>query len=263
MRSDAVEIERFYRRRTGQAARAMATRRLSALWPEAKGLDVLGYGYATPFLERYRETARRTVAYMPDTQGAMRWPDAAGSLTALGAETRLPFPDAMFDRIILVHALEEAGDLRRLLRELWRVTAAEGRMAVIAAHRAGAWARVDSTPFGHGRPYSRAQLSQLLSDALFEPVAWARALYAPPWNWSSGPRTADAFEHVGERLWPAFGGLILVEAVKHLGAVRPKGAPAHAAARRRAVEAAPRSGLSRHDARAPDAEDAPEGDVSP
>ncbi|MEO1038403.1 MAG: methyltransferase domain-containing protein [Pseudomonadota bacterium] len=241
MRTDAIEIDRFYRRRMGGAARAMALRRLRALWPEASGLDMLGYGFATPYLEPYRAETRRTVSYMPSAQGAVRWPEGA-SLTSMGDEARLPFNEAMFDRIVLAHALEEAGDLRRLLRELWRVMAPEGRMVIIAAHRAGAWARADSTPFGHGRPYSRAQLTRLLSDALFEPVAWARALYAPPWRWASGVRTSEAFEHVGERLWAPFGGLILVEAVKHVGAVRPGGSPALAGAR--ALEGAARPALS-------------------
>jgi hypothetical protein len=94
--------------------------------------------------------------------------------------------------------------------------APEGRLVVVVANRWSFWAQSDSTPFGHGRPYSRTQLAMLLSDAMFEPVASARALYAPPW--ASGPliRAADAFERVGEVLWPALGGLVLMEAVKRL-----------------------------------------------
>ena len=225
MRTDALEIDRFYRSQRGLAAREMALRRLKALWGEARGVDMLGYGFATPYLAPWRDTARRTVAYMPASQGAVPWPDRGGGLTALGEEARLPFAEAMFDRVILVHALEEADDLRRLLREIWRVLAPEGRIAVIAAHRAGLWSRADSTPFGHGRPFSRAQLTRLLTDALFEPTAWSRALFAPPWRFTCGERTADGFEAVGERVFPAFGGLILTEAVKHVGAVRPGGTP--------------------------------------
>jgi SAM-dependent methyltransferase len=228
MRADATRIDRFYRALRGRAASAMALRRLTALWPEAKGLDMLGYGFAGPYLEPFREQARRAVCFMPAEQGAVAWPEDGGSLTALGEEARTPFPDALFDRIVLAHALEEAGSVQRLLREMWRVLAPEGRMVIIAAHRAGAWAWTDATPFGHGRPFSKGQLSTLLGDALFEPVAWARALYAPPWNWACGEKTAKGFEAVGERVWPGFGGLILVEAVKHVGAIRPGGAAATA-----------------------------------
>jgi SAM-dependent methyltransferase len=240
MRCDALEIDRFYRRGVGRCARDMALRRLSALWPEARGLDLLGLGYATPYLEPYRAAARRAVALMPAAQGALRWPDEACA-TALGEETRLPFSDALFDRIILAHALEEAEAPARLLREVWRVLAPEGRLMIVAAHRGGAWARAERTPFGHGRPFSRGQLSVLLSDALFEPVAWSKALYAPPFAWTTGPRAAELFENAGEKVWPAFGGLILAEAVKHVGAVRPG---ARAPARRRVLEAGVAGALS-------------------
>mgnify|MGYP002620756755 CR=1 FL=1 len=242
MRSDAVEIDRFYRSHRGEAARTMAQRRLSALWPDARGLDVLGYGFATPWLEPYRESARRTVAFMPSCQGAIAWPDRREDKSAvcMGEETRLPFAEAMFDRVIVAHALEETENLQRLLRELWRVMSPEGRLVIIAAHRSGAWARVDATPFGHGRPFSRGQLTRALQGALFEPTAWARALYAPPWNWLCGPRTANGFEAVGEKLWPGFGGLILVEAVKHVGAVRPRASLATV----KPLEAASPAGLS-------------------
>ncbi len=134
----------------------------------------------------------------------------------LGDEGRLPFVDAIFDRVLLVHALEETHAAAALLREIWRVMAPEGRLVAIVANRWSFWAQSDATPFGHGRPYSRTQLSGLLTDAMFEPVASARALYAPPSAWSPFVGAADAFERVGELLWPAQGGVLLMEAVKRL-----------------------------------------------
>ena len=255
MRTDALEIDRFYRTARGKAAREMALRRLSALWPNTNGLDILGYGYAAPYLPALETTARRAVAYMPAAQGAVPWPGREKGRAALGDETRLPFAESLFDRVILVHALEEAADLPRLLREIWRVMAPEARLAVICTHRGGLWARADSTPFGHGRPFSRAQLTRLLTGALFEPTAWAQALYTPPWKMTCGDRAADGFEAVGERLYPAFGGLILAEAVKHVGAVRPGGVAQPM--RVRALEGAGKRGLSPHRKQTPVKKDAP------
>ncbi|MFP4518845.1 MAG: class I SAM-dependent methyltransferase [Oceanicaulis sp.] len=241
MRTDALEIDRFHRSVRGEAAREMVARRLKTLWPDTEGLDMLGYGFAAPWLDGFSGT-RRAVAYMPASQGAVAWPARRPCRTALGEESRLPFAEAVFDRVLLVHALEEADDLRKLLRELWRVMAPEGRMAIVAPNRAGLWARTDSTPFGHGRPFSRTQLTRILTDALFEPVAWSRALYAPPWRWSCHPKPAEAFETAGETAFGAFGGLILVEAVKHVGAVRPGGTPARA--RVKPLEGAAKPALS-------------------
>jgi SAM-dependent methyltransferase len=216
MRVDVLALQRFYASPQGEMVRGMAARRLAALWPHATGLDMLGLGYCPPYLEPYRTEARRVVAAMPASQGAEGWPGEGGNLSVLSDEFRLPFMDSIFDRVLVAHALEEADDPRALLREIWRVMAPEGRLVVIAANRAGLWAHADSTPFGHGRPYSRSQLAALLSESLFEPTASARALHAPPLDWPLVLAFANGFERTGQILTPGFGGLILMEAVKRL-----------------------------------------------
>lgn len=242
MRREALALDRFYRSRQGRVAREMIGRRLAAIWPDAKDLDLLGLGFATPYLEPYQATARRCVCFMPATQGAVVASTGCSAI-ALGDETHLPFPEALFDRVLLIHALEEADSLQASLREIWRVLAPEGRVVIVTAARSGIWAWLDSTPFGHGRPFSRAQLSQLLDDALFEPTAWSRALYTPPWRWSTHTRIARMWEETGERVWPALGGVILVEAVKRTMALRPR--QATAPVRGEPLEAGALPGLSR------------------
>jgi SAM-dependent methyltransferase len=214
MRVDVLALQRFYASPLGEAARRAGVRRLEALWPNGDGLDILGLGYPGAYLDRYRTSARRVTAMMPAAQGAEPWPSNGPIATALAEDTRLPFMDAVFDRVLIVHGLEECDAVNAMLREVWRVMAPEGRLVVVAANRWSLWAQADTSPFGHGRPYSRTQLANLLSDAMFEPVVSARALYAPPWRWAA--RAADAFERVGERVWPAQGGLVLMEAVKRL-----------------------------------------------
>lgn len=243
MRVDVLALQRFYASPLGEAARRAGARRLSALWPNVDGLDVLGLGYAGPYLEGFRARARRVASLMPAEQGVEPWPSDEHVSSVLSDEARLPFIDAVFDRVLIVHALEETDALRPLLREVWRVMAPEGRLVVIAANRWSFWALSDATPFGHGRPYSRRQLSALLGDAMFEPVASARALYAPPSNWTPFVRGADAFERVGETVWPAMGGLLLMEAVKRLYAstARSQGRVLLARAPDRSRQRAPRS----------------------
>src|SRR5262249_41678779 len=152
----------------GEAVQRAAARRLRALWPTGQGQDMLGLGYASPYLGPYRADARRTVLMMPEAQGAEPWPAEHAGLTVLAAEPRLPFMDAVFDRVLLVHALEEADEPHALLREVWRVMAPEGRLVAVVANRWSWWAQSGRTPFGYGRPYSRTQLAMLLSDSLFE-----------------------------------------------------------------------------------------------
>jgi len=216
MRVDILALQRFYASPLGEAVRRAALRRLASLWPDASGMDVLGVGYAVPYLASLTQGARRVIAMMPATQGAEHWPANGPIASVVAEETRMPFRDAVFDRVLVVHAMEEAEAPHAMLRELWRVMAPEGRLVVVAANRWSLWAQVDATPFGHGRPFSRTQLASMLSDAMFEPVVSARALYAPPSTWDPFLRAADAFERVGELMWPAQGGLVLMEAVKRL-----------------------------------------------
>ena len=222
MRRDVLELRTFYASRLGAAAREMVGRKVAEAWGDAHGLDVLGLGYATPYLDGLRPRARRVVAAMPAQQGVEMWPGGRGNLACLADEFALPLKNALFDRILCAHALEESDAPAQMLREVTRVLAPSGRAILVVAARNGLWSNAEATPFGHGRPYTRRQLEQLLREADLEPSGWTRALYVPPFQWAA--RWAEGFEQVGARLWPQFSGLILIEAVKQTFAVKPKGA---------------------------------------
>ncbi len=228
MRVDIDRLASFYASPLGRMTQAAIIRRVTALWPAAEGLDVLGFGHVDGLLDRYRTGARRVISASPDAQGAVRWPGEGPSNAVLVDEQRLPFADNVFDRLIVAHGLEEADGLQRLLREFWRVMAPEGRILVIAAHRRGLWARAESTPFGHGQPFTKTQLYRLLGDSMFEPTAFSRALYAPPIDWPLITRAGEAWERVGRLGWGGFGGVILIEAVKRLYIDPRGGKPARA-----------------------------------
>jgi len=192
----------------------MTLRRLHALWPHLEGRDVLGYGYGLPFLQAYEKNAHRMVYAMPEGMGAMEHATPRGNCTIMTKGQQLPFMPGAFDRVLVMHGLEEAANMPALLSELWRVMAPEGRIVIVAANRAGLWARSDKTPFGAGRPFSGTQLSRALTAAGFETLARAGALYCPPYNRLCGTRSAAVFERFGETVWPGFSGLVLVEAIK-------------------------------------------------
>lgn len=227
MRQDTVSIDRFYNSGLGQAASKLLARRITDLWGKAERLSVLGIGFPIPVLAAFSETARRSVSAIPDTGGHFRW-DATGrgNATVMTPHDRLPFADGQFDRVILLHGLEEAESPRALRREIWRVMAPEGRIVVAAANRRGLWALAERTPFGHGRPWTRRQLVGFLGDGSFQVTASTHALFMPPINQSLVTAAADGWERVGEWVAPALGGVVLVEAVKRLyiepgGAVAP------------------------------------------
>ena len=221
MRQSVLDLRQFYATPLGQAARLMISRKVAEAWGDARGLDLLALGYATPFLDGLGPDARRAVAVMPAAQGVERWPAGEANRACLAYEGALPLPNALFDRILAVHALEESDNPLTLLEEICRVMAPSGRVILAVTARHGLWADAENSPFGHGRPFSRRQLERLVGEAELSPVGWTRALYAPPLNWVS--RWAEGFEQAGALLWPSFAGVILMEAIKQTFAVRPNG----------------------------------------
>ena len=125
-------------------------------------------------------------------------------MSALVEEDRLPLADGSVDRLLAVHCLETAERVRPLLREMWRVLAPEGRLMLVVPNRRGVWARLDKTPFGQGRPYSRRQLEALLIEALFTPLRLGRRAIRPA---RRSARPAALGDGVGARRRGAVAGL--------------------------------------------------------
>jgi len=225
---DVVDLRAFYDDRLGRVARLSIARRIKALWPSLAGERVLGIGYAIPYLRDIAKHAERVLAFMPAAQGVVNWPADGPNIAALVDEDSLPLNDATMDRIVAVHLLEVATNPHDLLHEIWRVLAPGGRLIVVVPNRSGIWARVEATPFGYGRPFGRLQLTTLLREALFSPVNWTEALAMPPFKWRSLLGRGITWDRIGRAAWPAFAGVIIVEATKQLYQGVPARAPARA-----------------------------------
>lgn len=215
MVQDVRDLAAFYTAPLGQMARRLIGRRVRTLWPDLRGQRLLGYGYAVPYLRAFPR-AERAIAAMPAAMGVSAWPGGGRNSALLCEEHALPFADVFFDRILVVHGLEGAEQLRPLLRQLWRVLAPEGRLLLVVPNRASLWAQVDVSPFAQGRPFSRRELDGLLRDVLFEPGRWDCALYAPPLKSAALRGSGLGWDRIGARLWPRMGGVHLVEAAKSL-----------------------------------------------
>jgi SAM-dependent methyltransferase len=213
---DVVDLRNFYAQRLGAVARRFIARGIRERWPDTTSLRVVGIGYATPYLGLFREEADRCLALMPAPQGVVRWPSSKPALTALVEEDDLPLTDSAVDRVLLVHGLENSTDPVSLLREVWRVLAGGGRLLAVVPNRRGLWARMDTTPFGHGRPYSRPQITHLLRETWFTPTGWGEALYVPPVSRGWFLRSAVAWERTGATLSAPFAGVHIVEATKQV-----------------------------------------------
>jgi SAM-dependent methyltransferase len=221
MSADVVDLRDFYATSLGQVAARMIRRRVRAIWPDLAGMRLLGLGYAVPYLRPFRDETERAVAIMPAAQGVLAWPADGRNVVALADEGELPFDDSAIDRILLIHALEHSEEVRPLLKEVWRVLAGSGRVLIVVPNRRGLWARLDRTPFGHGHPYTPGQLSRLLREEMFTPERSLTALYIPPARTRMLLRAAPAVEQLGERWFPRFCGVVMIEAAKQIYARPP------------------------------------------
>jgi SAM-dependent methyltransferase len=149
-----------------------------------RGATVIAFDMAQPELQSVR-----------DTFGAMQ---EAGEVTASayaggvrGDATRLPFPDATFDRIIASEVMEHIDDDAGAMRELARVLKPGGVLAVTVpafGPERVCWALSDdyhapTAVGGHVRIYTEEELRVRMQMAGLEPARShrAHALHSPYW----------------------------------------------------------------------------------
>ena len=213
---DVVELREFYAKPLGQMAAKSLSMELARLTQAKAGQVVMGLGFALPYLPPLQNEDVTRFAFMLARQGVIHWPGQDGSSTALVDEDQLPLLESTVDVALVVHGLEFADAPQDMLNEVWRVLAPQGRLILVVPNRRGLWAASESTPFGHGQPFSRGQIMALLKEAKFSALNWQGALYAPPFAGKALIAGAAALDAVGRRAIPRFSGVTIIEAQKQV-----------------------------------------------
>ena len=216
MWADIHDVMGFYRSPLGKMTRRTLRASIRALWPSAANENLLGIGYALPYVRPYRQEVEHLSLVMPKAFGATSWPLDGANLVTLADEENLPFSDRIFDKIILIHAIEFSDHLDVMLKECWRVLAHGGRLLTCVPNRRGMWSRMDKTPFGYGQPYSHRQLTKVLINNQFTPLQTRHALYSPPMNNRAGLKMFQTIESFGHRWLSNVAGVIMIESSKQL-----------------------------------------------
>jgi SAM-dependent methyltransferase len=215
MHLDVLDLRNFYyRTQLGRVAQRAIRDQVVALWPPLAGQTVVGYGFAAPLLRPYLAQARRVIALMPGPQGVMPWPAGAANVSVLCDELHWPLATGFADRLVMMHGLETATNPDQVMDEAHRILGPGGRLLAIVPNRAGLWTRGDSTPFGHGRPYSGGQLEAQLKRHGFTPERGQTTLFAPPSDSKFWLQTANFWEGFGRALPWLAGGVLMIEASK-------------------------------------------------
>ena len=210
-----VDFREFYASALGQSASRLVNRQLEALARPQLGQTMMGLGYTLPYLAEDSGDVV-TLSFMPAKQGVIHWPMGYANRSALVDECDLPLLESTVDVALVVHGLEHADMPSEMLQEVWRVMAPQGRLVLVVPNRRGLWAASESTPFGHGQPFSSAQIAGLLKDGKFTVTQWRSALYLPPFGSETLIKAAGVLDLVGARLASRFSGVTIVEAMKQV-----------------------------------------------
>ena len=213
---DVVSLKQFYASPLGRAAREHIENAIGQLWPDASGDALLAVGYPMPYLGRYLAQAAPAIAGMPAHQGALYWPAGAANRVVMMNESEWPLAENSLNRLLFIHSLENSEQLTWLMQEAWRVLTPGGRLLAVVPNRLSLWARSSRSPFGYGRPFSMAQLRDLLGTQNFTITRTSSALFVPPVRWQWLWRLAPKIERIGKTLCGFLGGVLIIEAEKQL-----------------------------------------------
>lgn len=218
---DMTALRRFYATRLGGIAQHYVSAQLESCASQISSQNIIGLGYAQPYLELFRERGNYVLSVIPDWEEPEDWPIPTPFSTLIAQELELPFRDNSVDCVILAHMLEFSEQPTLLMQEIWRVLGPLGQVISIMPNRQGLWAHMENTPFGAGRPYSVNQWEQLCEEVMLVPQSHQSVLFTPPGEgWLSRPHRL--LEKFGRNVMPALGGVLIATAQKQIYALTPE-----------------------------------------
>lgn len=216
--SEIARIDQFYHEPHG---RLLGSFLRSAIQPHLQldlQIDRLGFGY--PFMCLPSITMPVLV---PSEMGALAYGHGDEVMTASVLSNAWPIASDSMNQIIICHGLEFCHDGTACLSEANRVLASSGELVLMTPNRRSFWVRDETTPLGHGRPFSKGQITKLLTKTGFTMTHLSRAVFLPPMGLRAPYRMAKAWNHIGQFGWGLFGGVMIIKATKLRYAKKPKG----------------------------------------
>ena len=207
---DVGKINTFYNHSHGQIVAKLLREELSNIWEPSKTTSNLAVGFPFYF---FPEDIICPVL-MPVEIGGIAWAHNQEIYTAIIDSNSWPLESDSIDCIFISHALEFITDHHSFLMEAGRVLKSAGKLILLVPHRRGLWLRTETTPFGHGTPFSKGQIFRLLKNTGLNPEKCTRSLFLPPFAYKLPEALSNQIEIVGEHLLQLLGGVLIVEATK-------------------------------------------------
>ncbi len=148
-------------------------------------------------------------------------PDCPNKITLLHDFVDLPFDTHSLDLVVLPHVLEFAAEPHQILREVERILIPEGRLVICGLNMPSLWGirqmlgRLPNVP-KTGAFISLLRLKDWLQLLNLEVGRSHFGCYAPPLNNQTWLQRFQFMEQVGQRWWPYFGAVYVVQAIKRV-----------------------------------------------
>lgn len=136
----------------------------------------------------------------------------------------LPFDSQSIDLVVLPHVLEFAAEPHQVLREVERILIPEGRVIISGFNRASLWGARQQAGRLTGRYYlpkegefiSAARMKDWLKLLNMEVNQADFGCYVPPYESEKWLSRFSFLEKWGQRWWPVFGAVYMVQAIKRV-----------------------------------------------
>lgn len=151
-------------------------------------------------------------------------PQATLPITLLHDFAELPFASQSLDLVVLPHVLEFSREPHQILREVERVLIPEGQVIISGFNPASLWSlrqvagRLSGAHFlpQNGEFISLSRLKDWLKLLNMEVNRGHFGCYAPPCNTDQWLQRFAFMEKAGDRWWPYFGAVYIVQAIKRV-----------------------------------------------
>lgn len=152
--------------------------------------------------------------------------DSTPPAALLGDAHHLPLAGSSVDLVVLPHTLEFADDPHQILREVERVLVPEGQVLISGFNPFSLWGirrrlsgRDAAFPW-RGQYFSVRRLKDLLQLLSFESQAGCFGRYSPAVRQEQWLRRWHFLELAGDRWWPIFGSVYLLQGIKRQHGLR-------------------------------------------
>lgn len=208
---------------TGAYVRAWEQERLDVLTADIFGFNALQMGLPQIDALRasrmpHRWTSAMAMPGESDSEASER------ALTLVHDYCDLPFASQSLDLVVLPHVLEFSSEPHQILREVARVLIPEGQVIICGFNPASLWgmrqrlARLSGTHFlpPAGEFISVGRMKDWLKLLSMESNRGHFGCYMPPCASQRGYRRYAFMEKAGDRWWPSFGGVYVLQAIKRI-----------------------------------------------